>query len=94
MKYTLFEQLKFEPAKDIPLSRAHLEFDNGYTASVITGEYAYSDILHPYEFAIMRDGEVCYDTSITDDVVGYCTENDIESLLQKTRDLPKLEVSK
>ena len=91
MNHPLFEQLKFEPIEiENVLSslQAHLEFTNGYTAFVFR---AHSERLYPYEFAIIKNGKLCYDTPVTNKVIGHCNENDIENLLQKTKDLPKLE---
>ena len=70
------------------------KFPNGYGASVICGGfYAYGDDEHPYELAVVKfrkdkDGfDLCYDTPITDDVVGYQTGEDIINLLIQIKDL-------
>ena len=47
------------------------KFDNGYGASVITGGIAYCNEAQPYELAVLEYDELCYDTPITDDVIGY-----------------------
>lgn len=68
---------------------ARIRFPNGYGASVITGFLFYTDSKHPYEVAVLdADGKVCYDTPITDDVVGHCTQDDVEELLDKISELP------
>lgn len=61
-------------------------FANGYTASIITDGYGCSEGL--YELAILHDGDLCYDTPITDDVLGYLTLKDVEELLYKIEKLP------
>lgn len=59
------------------------QFSNGYHASVIHGEYSYG-----LELAIFKDGEICYDTPITDDVVGYIKgAEELESLLKQVKAL-------
>lgn len=68
------------------------KFLNGYGASVICGgTYTYGDDEHPYELAVLKFyGEasgLCYDTPITDDVIGYQTEEQINELLVKIKDL-------
>ena len=52
-------------------------FPNGYVASIVkfTGSYGHRDNL--WEVAVMKDGEIRYDTEITDDVLGYLTEADV-----------------
>lgn len=42
-----------------------------------------------FELAVMENGRVCYDTPITDDVIGYLTVADVISILDKIRDLKK-----
>lgn len=64
-------------------------FKNGYKASIITGQYTYTDVEHPYELAVLKDGEVCYDTPITDDVIGHLTADEVGEILEKIELLPK-----
>lgn len=42
-----------------------------------------------FELAVMEDGRVCYDTPITDDVLGYLPVVGVISILDKIRDLKK-----
>ena len=63
------------------------KFDNGYGASVITGGIAYCDDAHPYELAVLHHDELCYDTPITDDVIGYLTSDEVFDLLDKIEQL-------
>jgi hypothetical protein len=37
--------------------------------------------------AIFKDGEICYDTPITDDVIGYLTEDDVSETFVKIQKL-------
>lgn len=62
-------------------------FGNGYGASVITGGIAYCDDEHPYELAVLHHDELCYDTPITDDVIGYLTSDEVFDLLDKIEQL-------
>lgn len=66
-------------------------FDNGYGASVISGEHAYSDIDHPYELAVIKfDGDgfdLVYDTPITSDVIGYLDANGVNEVLKQIKAL-------
>lgn len=63
------------------------KFDNGYGASVVTGGIAYCNEAQPYELAVLKHGELCYDTPITDDVLGYLTSNEVYDLLDKIEQL-------
>lgn len=58
-------------------------FSNGYGASIITGEHAYSNEDAPYELAVLYNNEITYDTELTDDVLGYLTEDEVNEYLLK-----------
>lgn len=65
-------------------------FENGYGASVIRGGRAYGGL----ELAVVKylsndpeDFELCYDTPITDDVLGYLKEEDIPEILKRIENL-------
>jgi hypothetical protein len=75
-----FKDLKFSPPDYMGFSRAKLELPNGYGISVITGKYAYSDE-GAYEVGILYNGHLCYDTPLTDDVLGYQSPSDIDAIL-------------
>ena len=55
------------------------EFDNGYGASIVqhSGSYGGND-KGLYEIAVLdSDGDLCYSTPITDDVIGYANEEKV-----------------
>lgn len=89
MDYKTFKDLEFvpHPVMGAGGTRAYMEFPNGYEISVITGEYAYSDEDHPYEAAVLHEGRVCYDTPITDDVVGHLDEEGVTEIMKKIQEL-------
>ena len=63
-------------------------FDNGFGVSVITGSNSYTSESAPYELAVLdAEGDVNYDTPITDDVLGHLTEDDVDELLARVEDL-------
>jgi hypothetical protein len=63
-------------------------FDNGYGVSVVKSQYTYGGTMDLYEMAVLdSDGHVTYITSITDDVVGYLTEEDVTEWMQKVQEL-------
>lgn len=58
------------------------KFDNGYGASVIKHDHSYGGKEGKYELAVLdKDGALCYDTPITEDVIGHLTMGDVENLL-------------
>ena len=63
------------------------KFPNGYGASVIRhkGSYGYSKGL--WELAVLFEDELCYDTPITDDVLGYLRWEDVENYLKEIKEL-------
>ena len=64
------------------------EFPNGYGASVITGSVAQADAGRPYEVAVFLNGNICYDTPVTDDVIPYLDEFDVLRVLNEIKALP------
>lgn len=68
--------------------RFKFEFPNGYAASVIKNEYSYGGSEGLWEIAILdRQGEICYDTPITDDVIGWVEESAVSEILYAIHDL-------
>ena len=64
-------------------------FPNGYTGSVIRHSRSYGGPQGLWEIAVMFDGVIVYDTPITDDVLGWQTEEDVKQVLNQIRALPK-----
>lgn len=65
-------------------------FANGYGASVIKNSYSYGHEYGLYELAVMKDGRLCYDTPITDNVIGYLTADKVAEHLSRIEKLPDL----
>ena len=63
------------------------KFDNGYGASVVShfGSYGGKDGL--FEVAVLKNGEMCYDTPITSDVVGWLDFAGVADILNKIKAL-------
>lgn len=62
------------------------KFDNGYGASVVIGPYSYGGSDGLYELAILKftgknEFHLCYTTEITDDVIGWLSEEGVQNLL-------------
>lgn len=64
------------------------EFKNGYGASVLTGRIAYGGLNGLFEIAVTRNGYLCYDTPITNNVIGYLTIDEALKTLDDIEQLP------
>jgi hypothetical protein len=77
-----------ELPKDITTKvRLKVHFPNGYTASIIRTEYSYGGAQGRYELAVMRGGEIVYDTPLTEDVLGNCSVVDLTKYCHDIFDL-------
>jgi hypothetical protein len=86
-----FSDLNFQPHPVAAGVQAKHFFDNGYGISVVKfkGSYGYEEGL--YESAVLKGTEekyeICYDSVITDDVLGYQTEEEVEVLLYEIENI-------
>lgn len=89
-----FKDLEFKehPAGDEHGIVSRIQFDNGYGASVVTGLYTSGGDIGLYELAVLdSNGDLCYTTPITDDVIGYLRPEDVTDVMVKIQQLPKKE---
>ncbi len=68
------------------------KFDNGYGASVIKTKFSYGHDEDLWELAVIKfdehsEWDLTYDTPITNDVMGYLTDNEVTELLERIKDL-------
>ena len=89
----MFDDLVFEERDDmLPGTRSTFFFDNGYGVSVITGPMFHTDVDHPYELAVLKgfveNSRLCYDTPVTDDVIGHLSESEISATMELVQKLP------
>lgn len=84
-----FNDLQFKP-KTVSLrdtsggNHAVMTFPNGYGVSVIDDGYGSSRGL--YELAVLGpDGRLCYDTPITDDVLGHLSADDVTKYMAEVQ---------
>jgi len=64
-------------------------FSNHYGASVIRNGMSYGGDRGLWEVAVLdNNGNICYDTPITSDVIGYLTWEGVEKILKKISKLP------
>lgn len=65
-------------------------FPNGYGASVVKHSFSYGGKDNKWELAVLKDGELCYDTDITTDVLGHLNDPEVDNYL---RQIERLEVA-
>lgn len=67
------------------------KFDNGYGASVVKGFSTYGAADDLWELAVLHfDGDewsITYNTPITDDVIGYLTDEEVGEYLEQIKNL-------
>jgi hypothetical protein len=85
---TTFQELKFQDHTLIGRKQCIVQFPNGYGASIVQGEHTYGGKDGLYEIAVFgKDGHISYSTPITDDVLGYLSEQEVEKTLLDIKNL-------
>ena len=86
-----FEDLQFERINDAPYmvgKKSRMHFDNGYGVSVVSHSYSYGGRDGLYEIAVLdSNDELTYDTPVTNDVIGYLTEEDVSNVMKQVQEL-------
>ncbi len=84
-----FKDLQFNPHPNKMGGVQAIErFENGYGASIVCTPYTYGGKEGLYELAVFdSDGHITYDTPITNDVLGYLSEQDVTEVLIKIQQL-------
>jgi len=66
------------------------DFSNGYGISIVKHNGSYGHENDQWEIAVMKDGECCYTTPITDDVIGWLSEDMVMMYVMSIRTLSKV----
>jgi hypothetical protein len=86
-----FNDLQFNEMKEAMYGPNGIQaiepFSNGYGVSVVRHRFSYGGGDGLYELAVLKNGDLCYETPITNDVVGHLTEEDVTDLLQQIQNL-------
>lgn len=86
-----FSDLKFNSHPNWTGVQAKHFFPNGYGVSVIQSPNSYGGDDGLYELAVLvgdeTNSKITYDTSITGDVIGYLTEDQVTYLLSEVSSL-------
>ena len=80
LKVTFHEEFPFGIQKEY-------KFKNGYGASVICHKGSYGHQAGLWELAILKGEDLCYDTPISNDVIGNLTEAQVENYLEEIKAL-------
>ncbi len=82
-----FKDLKFKKHPMGDGIQAKMNFNNNYGVSVVKTSFSYGGNSGYYEIAILYKGEITYNTHITDDVIGWQTEENITEVMEKVQKL-------
>ncbi len=52
-------------------------------------EHGYGGDVGLKELAVLHSGEICYDTPITSDVMGYLTDEEVADIIEQVKQLPE-----
>ncbi len=58
-------------------------FPNGFGASIVKHSWSYGCEDDLFEVAVLFEGGICYRTPITNDVVGYLTDEDVVRICER-----------
>jgi len=86
-----FVDLVFEQLNDAPYmvgKKARMQFDNGFGVSVVSHTHSYGGRSGLYEVAVLdKDGLLTYETPVTNDVIGYLSEEDVTDVMKQVQEL-------
>ena len=83
-----FQELEFQLHPMGMGKQCIVQYSNGYGASIVQGPHTYGGKDGLYELAVFgKDGEITYDTPITNDVIGYLSEAEVEKTLLDIKNL-------
>ena len=86
-----FNDLEFVPHLMGVGIMSRITFENRYGASVVKTPYTYGGDKDLYELAVLdKDGNITYETPVTDDVIGWLRPMDVTDVMEKIQQLPKI----
>ena len=82
-----FDDLEFLPIHGDGVY-AKIMFKNGFGASIVKSSFSYGGDAGLYELAVIdTDGDLTYDTDITDNVIGHLTPEGITKVMKQIQAL-------
>jgi len=85
-----FEDLDFIKLDDGFMKgvQCRMMFENGYGVSVVSHTYSYGGKDGLFEVAVLgKDGNLTYDTPVTNDVVGYLNPDEVTEIMEQVQNL-------
>ena len=83
-----FKDLEFKPHAMGEGIQSKLSFDNGYGVSVVRTSWTYGGKEGLYELAVLdTQGNLTYDTPVTNDVIGYLSEEEVSDIMEQVQKL-------
>jgi len=81
-----FKDLDFKPHTIGNGVQAIIKFNNKYGVSVVkfNGSYGYPSL---WELAVLYEENITYSTDITDDVIGWLSDEDVSEVMAKVQKL-------
>ncbi len=85
-----FEDLEFDKLTD-PFQTgvmSRMMFENGFGVSVVSHTFSYGGKDGLFEIAVLdADGDLTYDTPVTNDVVGYLNPDEVTEIMEQVQKL-------
>lgn len=79
----------YPPTNEWANDHVVIAFANGYGASIVRGPHSYGGQDGLFEVAVLdREGNLTYDTPITDDVIGYLSREAVREVCAAIATLP------
>jgi hypothetical protein len=85
-----FEDLDFIKLDDGFMKgvQCRMMFENGFGVSVVSHTYSYGGKDGLFEVAVLgKDGDLTYDTPVTNDVVGYLNPDEVTEIMEQVQSL-------
>ena len=85
-----FEDLEFIKLDDGFMKgvQCRMMFENGFGVSVVSHTYSYGGKDGLFEVAVLgKDGDISYDTPITNDVIGYLDPDGVADIMEQVQEL-------
>jgi len=85
----IFKDLEFEQLPDLSGIYCRIMFENGFGASIVKHKFSYGGDKGLYEIAVLDDinGSPIYYTSVTNDVLGHLSEDEVTFHLNEIENL-------
>ena len=83
-----FKDLEFKPHAMGEGVQSRISFDNNYGVSVVRTSWTYGGKDGLYELAVLDEhGNLTYNTSVTNDVIGYLSEEEVSNVMEQVQKL-------